>query len=102
MFETSDWRLREYGSYLEVAIIVQPRSGRNEAAGLYQGSLKIRVTSPPVANAANKAVIEFFASRLKIPKARMKIVSGQRSRAKILRIEGLTRTELLDGLGMRV
>jgi len=101
MIDARDWQVREHGFSLDVALLVQPRAGRNEAAGLHRGSLKIRVTSPPIDNAANKAVIEFFASHLKIPKSRMKIVAGRKSKAKTLRIEGLTRTELLDRLSMK-
>ena len=101
MDELREWQLREHGSSLDIALFVQPRAGRNATAGLYRGALKIRVTAPPVENAANQAVIDFFASTLKIPKSRMKIVSGRRSKAKILRIEGISRIELLDRLDMR-
>lgn len=100
MFDPRDWQLREKGSSLDVALHVQPRAGRNEAAGLHGDSLKIRVMSPPVDNAANKAVIDYFASRLKIPKSKMRIISGQKSRAKTLRIEGLSRAEFLVRFGL--
>jgi uncharacterized protein (TIGR00251 family) len=88
------------GSCLDVPLHVQPRAGRNETAGLHGTSLKLRVASPPVDDAANQAVIAYFASRLRMPKSTMKIVSGRRSRSKTLRIEGLNRAEFLARFGM--
>jgi len=51
-----------------------------------------------VDDAANDAVIDFFASLLKIARSRLRIVSGLRSRAKTLRIEGMHRGEFIEGL----
>lgn len=50
--------------------------------------LKIRLTSPPVDNAANAACIEFLANILKIRKNQITIVSGQKSRIKQIRVRG--------------
>jgi hypothetical protein len=95
VLDRHEWKLVEKGPFLDVALHVIPRANRNEAVGLHGRSLKIRVMSPPVDNAANRAVIEYFASRLRIPKSTMRILSGQKSRAKTLRIEGLSRAEFL-------
>ncbi|RUM36464.1 MAG: hypothetical protein DSY50_02460, partial [Desulfobulbus sp.] len=39
-----------------LSLYVQPRSSRNELAGLHGESLKLRLTTPPVDGKANKAV----------------------------------------------
>jgi uncharacterized protein len=50
--------------------------------GIHQNALKIRLTAPPVDNAANKMCIKFLSSQLKIPASRMEIVSGHTGRKK--------------------
>ena len=87
------WRIRENGSALEIALHVQTRARRAEIVGIHNGALKIKVSAPPVDNAANSAVIEFCADQFDMPKSRIRIVSGAKSRDKILRIEGLSRAD---------
>jgi uncharacterized protein (TIGR00251 family) len=89
-------RAREHGSAIEVDLHVQPRARRVELAGLHDGALKLRVTAPPVDQAANRAVINYFADALHIPKSRLSIVAGGKSRTKTLRIEGVQLREFLD------
>ena len=93
MFDPS-WRIREVGSGVELALHVQPRARRNEIAGLYNGALKLKISAPPVDDAANRAVIEFFAALLSLPKSRLSIISGTRSREKVLRIESISLIDL--------
>ena len=92
------WRIKETCSGVEVSLHVQPRSRRNEIAGLHNGALKLKVSAPPVDDAANRAVIEFFASLLSVPKSRMQIVSGLRSRDKVLLIKSVSMTEFSDSI----
>lgn len=58
--------------------------------------LKIRLTSPPVDNAANAACIEFLANILKIRKNQITIVSGQKSRIKQIKLTGISLQEAED------
>lgn len=83
-------RIRETGTGIEIALHVQPRARRNETAGLHNGALKLKLCAPPVDDAANRAVIEYFASLLHLPKSSLKILSGMKSRDKILRIESIS------------
>ena len=69
---------------------VQPRASRTELAGLHGGLLKVRVAAPPVDAAANRALIEFLADRLGVPKRSVRIVAGETSRKKILEVDGVT------------
>ncbi|APG24289.1 MAG: DUF167 domain-containing protein [Syntrophotalea acetylenica] len=75
-------------------IHVQPRASRNELAGLQGDCLKLRLTSPPVEGAANKACREFIAKLLGVAKSRVTLVSGDKSRHKRLLIEGMTVEEV--------
>jgi uncharacterized protein YggU (UPF0235/DUF167 family) len=51
--------------------------------------LKIKVTSPPVNDAANEAVIEFLAELLDCPKGSVQILRGRTSRHKQVLLAGL-------------
>jgi uncharacterized protein (TIGR00251 family) len=67
-------------------LAVQPRAAKTAIVGLHDKALKIRLTAPPVDNAANKQCIEVLAKALGRPKSTIEIVSGQTSRQKQVRI----------------
>lgn len=69
---------------LMLRIFVQPRSSRNQIAGLHGGALKLQITAPPVEGAANQMCIRFLARQLGIAKSRLEIVSGLAGRSKRL------------------
>jgi uncharacterized protein (TIGR00251 family) len=79
---------------IRVAVYIQPRASKTEPAGRHDGAIKIRIASPPVDHAANRALIEFVAERLGLPKRKVRIVSGATSRRKVLEIEGATATAI--------
>jgi len=53
------------------------------------GALLVRLAAAPVDGAANAELIEILAKALDLPKRRIEIVSGDRSRSKRIRIIGL-------------
>lgn len=73
-----------------------PRSAREEAGGLYQGALRVKVKAPPVDGKANLALLKLMAARLGVRRSDLEIVSGQTSRIKTLRVRGLTLAEVSD------
>jgi uncharacterized protein (TIGR00251 family) len=76
-------------SCLLLSVYIQPRASRNRLAGLHDDALKISLTTPPVDGKANKALIDFLAKLLHLPKSALTIKSGQQSRAKQIVISGL-------------
>jgi uncharacterized protein (TIGR00251 family) len=82
----------ERGAAFLVQVI--PRASRNEVEGIKGNALKVRVTAPPVEGAANKALIELLAERLKIRKSQIEIVAGQTSRQKMISVVGLHPSEV--------
>jgi uncharacterized protein (TIGR00251 family) len=70
-----------------VKIMVQPRSSHNRIMGLHGDALKIKLTAPPVDNAANRMCLEFLAKCLGMAKSRLKIVAGETGRAKQILIK---------------
>ena len=65
-------------------VVVQPKSSQNTIAGLHGDALKIRLTAPPVDNAANKLCIKYLAKCLKVSKSTLEILSGHTGRNKLL------------------
>jgi hypothetical protein len=78
-----------------IRIHLQPRASKTEICGMQGDELKVRVTSPPVDDAANRLCIEFFAKAFKLPKSAVTIISGHKSRHKRLHISGI---ELKDAV----
>lgn len=76
------------GAALPVKVV--PRASKNEIVGVGpDGTLKIRVTAPPVDGAANEAVIELLAKALDLPKSNIEIVGGLSSTSKLVSVLGL-------------
>lgn len=74
---------------------VQPRSSRDEIAGVLDGSLKIRIQAPAIENRANESVCEYLATLLKTPKSAVRILGGERSRMKRVEIRGVQPRDVL-------
>jgi uncharacterized protein len=91
-------RFVESSACLDVALHIQPRAKRNQIAGCFNGALKLKIAAPPVDDAANRAIIEYFASLLNLPKSRLHIITGAKSREKVLRIDALSLSEFLKRL----
>ena len=81
---------------LFIKIHVQPMASKNEVVGVHDGSLKVRLTSPPVEGAANTLLLKFIAKTLGIAKSQIDIVSGEKSRHKRLKLESLTIDQFLS------
>ncbi len=88
--------LRETANGLDVPLHVQPRARKNEVVGFHNGAVKLKIAAPPVDDAANRAVVEYFAAILAIPRAQLRIISGSKSREKLLHIEKVSLSEFLS------
>jgi len=74
--------IRKTPEGLAFKVLVQPRSSKNMIAGLHDGALKIKLTAPPVDNAANKMCLKFLAKSIGIAKSNLEIIAGHHSRHK--------------------
>jgi len=81
----------------EAAILqvrVQPRASRNAIIREPDGRVRVALTAPPVAGAANKALTVFLASVFGVAKRAVTVTAGAKSRNKTVRIEGLNPAEM--------
>jgi uncharacterized protein (TIGR00251 family) len=82
--------IRETADGIEVPLHVQPRARRSGIAGHHGGALKLKLTAPPVDQAANRALVEYFAALLELPRSCFQLTSGEKSRNKVLAIKGIS------------
>lgn len=70
-----------------LAIRVTPRASRNEIVEIMNdGTVKVRLTAPPVEGKANHALVEFLAEVLDLAPNRIEIVAGATGRDKLVSI----------------
>lgn len=72
-----------------ISVRLQPRSSREEIVGLRDGVLVVRVSAPPVDGRANDALCRLVAKRAGVGPSRVSVVRGERSRDKVVRVEGI-------------
>ena len=87
---------------IRLSAIIRPRSSKNEVTGIYNNALKIRLTSPPVDGAANKACIRFFFKLLGISPSEISIIQGFSSRNKTIEVIGLTEKQFREILKTKI
>ncbi len=71
-----------------LALHVQPGAKRSGVAGLHGERLKVRVAAPAFDGRANDALVALVAERLGVARARIAVARGDRSRDKLLMIDG--------------
>jgi uncharacterized protein len=77
-----------------IEVRLRPRGGRDELIGVENGVLQARVSAPPVDGKANRALCKLIAKRLGVAPSRVSVVRGQKSRDKLVRVEGLDQSSL--------
>jgi uncharacterized protein (TIGR00251 family) len=83
---------------LVLRIHVQPGAKKTEAAGRHGDALKLRLAAPPAEGKANLALIAFLADAFGVPRRRVTLLSGEKSREKRVRIEAPVRRPDLEWL----
>jgi uncharacterized protein (TIGR00251 family) len=73
----------------QIEVRLRPRGHRDELEGVRDGVLQARVTAAPVDGRANRALCKLIAKRLGVAPSRVRVVRGERSRVKLVRVEGL-------------
>jgi uncharacterized protein (TIGR00251 family) len=84
----------------ELKVRLQPRAKRNAITGERDGVLRVSVAAAPVEGQANAALCKLIAKRAGVARGRVCVVRGERSREKVVRVEGLTAEELRRALGL--
>lgn len=90
--------IRSESDGVTIDILVQPRASRAKIGPMHDDRIKISVTAPPVEGAANQAVVELIARRLKRPRRAVVVIRGESSRRKTVRVSGVTLAAVEEAL----
>ncbi len=71
-----------------VNLYVQPSAKRTEIVGFYGDELKIRLASQPIDGRANDALLNFVAQKFDVPRRKVALIRGGKSRHKKVVITG--------------
>ena len=83
---------------VRISLRVIPRSSRTKIDGVRDGRLVVRVTAPPVDDAANDAVVETLSQALGVARRSIRIVNGATARNKTVEVTGVTTAAVLARL----
>jgi hypothetical protein len=75
-----------------------PNAKQNQVIGEHGGAITIRLRAAALEGKANVALISFLAEELKIRRRAIALERGQKSRDKLIRIEGLSDNEVRSRL----
>jgi uncharacterized protein len=81
-------RAKDGGTLLGVRVAT--RSSRVGIECVKDGSLRVRLRSAPVDGAANEELIRTIAGAFGVTRSAVRIIAGERSRTKLVIIDGLT------------
>lgn len=85
------------GARIEVRL--RPRGHTDELMGVEDGVLQARVSAPPVDGKANKALCRLVAKRVGVAPSHVSVIRGEKSRDKLLLIEGIDESTLMGRIG---
>jgi uncharacterized protein (TIGR00251 family) len=81
---------------LILSVRVLPSAAKNEIVGVEEGTLKVRVTAPPVKGKANEALVKLLAKTFRVRKTQIEIVSGHKAQRKMVKVEGVEESAICD------
>jgi uncharacterized protein (TIGR00251 family) len=82
----------------QLKVRVQPRSSNPGIGAKRGGTLIVRLKAAPADGAANKELIAVIAKAAGIAKGKVTIVRGEKSRDKVLEVDGITEKALSKAL----
>jgi uncharacterized protein len=84
----------------DLEVRLQPRAKRNAIVEERDGVLRVSVAAAPIEGRANAALCKLIAKRAGVARGRVSVIRGERTREKLVRVQGLEVGELRRGLGL--
>jgi len=79
---------------------IVPNAKINRVVGAHGAAIKIKLRATAIEGKANAALLNFLAEQLEISKHAIVLERGQKSREKLIRIEGLSEDKIRRRLGI--
>ncbi len=86
--------LRSVDDGVLLPLKVSPGSKQNSFRGVYDGAVKVSVTTVAEKGKANKAVLAFLAKQLSVAKSDLAIESGTTDSRKVIKVSGVSIEQL--------
>ncbi|MCK5218189.1 DUF167 domain-containing protein [bacterium] len=77
---------------------VQPGAGSTAILGTWESALKMKLAKKPENGAANRECLEYLSRWLGISHRNLKIIKGEFSRRKVIRVDNLTAEQVQERL----
>jgi uncharacterized protein len=81
--------LSETPAGVRMEVEVKVRASKSRVLGIKAGKLSVALAAAPVDGAANQELIDTLAEHFDVPRRQIAIVSGERSRRKLVELTGL-------------
>ena len=88
--------ISEKGADVVLVVRLTPNSSKNEFCEISDEFLKVKVSAQPIENKANKELIKFLSDSFNIPKTRLELLSGDKSKLKRILIKDTKKDEILS------
>lgn len=85
----------------QIEVRLRARAAGDQLSGFRDGALIARVTAPPLEGRANRALCKLIARKLRIAPSKVTVVRGERSRDKLIQVEGFDQEALREALSTR-
>ncbi|MEY2929848.1 MAG: hypothetical protein RL033_597 [Pseudomonadota bacterium] len=90
--------LSETPTGVRVEVEVKVRASKSRVLGIKAGKLSVALAAAPVDGAANQELIDTLAEHFALPRRQVRLVSGERSRRKLVELSGLSAEDVLKRL----
>jgi uncharacterized protein (TIGR00251 family) len=81
-----------------IRVHIIPKAKIDTVVGEHGDAIKIKLRAPAVEGKANTALRKFLAEELNIPQRAIVLERGERSRDKVIRIDGMSEEDIRRGL----
>ena len=83
---------------VRIEVEVKVRASRTAVLGVREQRLSVALAAPPVDGAANEALRRALAELFELPRQEVRIVSGEKSRRKLVELRGADLAQILARL----
>ena len=98
--------MRKRSDDIEVAVLavrVIPRARKDEIVEILDdGTVKIRLTAPPVGGKANKALVSFLSRVIMVQRSQVEILRGEKNRNKLISIQDINNETVRARIKIRI
>ena len=81
-----------------IKFLVKPNSSKNSIAGVFGDMIKVKICASPDKGKANKELLEYLSTILKIPKIDIDIIRGRLSNIKEIQIKNKSKEYIFSEL----